>query len=124
MLPHLDPAQYRALNQVADVFLDSIGWSGCNSTMEALACDLPIVTMPGKLMRGRHTHAILKMMGLNDTEARDIDEYVAIAKRLAKEPEWRRVISEKIARTKHLTYRDTACIRGLEEFLKQVVHSA
>jgi protein O-GlcNAc transferase len=123
LLPHLNPAHYRALNQIADVFLDSIGWSGCNSTLEALACDLPVVTMPGKLMRGRHTHAILKMMGLGETEARDIDEYVAIATRLGTDAEWRRHVSERVSGLKRLAYRDNACIHGLEEFLKKAAVS-
>jgi len=123
MLPHLDFPYYRALNQVADVFLDSIGWSGCNSTFEALACNIPIATMPGRLMRGRHTHAILKTMGLMETEASDIEGYVAIAARLGKDPEYRKEISEKISRQKERAYCDMECIRGLEEFLKQAVAS-
>jgi predicted O-linked N-acetylglucosamine transferase (SPINDLY family) len=122
LLPPLPPAEYRALNSIADVFLDSIGWSGCNSTMEALACNLPIVTMPGRLMRGRHSHAILQMMGFHETEARDLDEYVAIAKRLATDEDWRRYIAHKISETKHFAYRDRSCIKGLEEFLKTAVH--
>ncbi|MDR1728417.1 MAG: tetratricopeptide repeat protein [Acidobacteriota bacterium] len=124
LLPHLDPPYYRALNRMADVFLDSIGWSGCNSTMEALGCDLPVVTMPGHLMRGRHTHAILKMIGMDETEGRDLDEYVSLAVRMVKDPAWRSEVSGKIARTKHLAYRDMECIKGrggLEEFLQQAV---
>jgi protein O-GlcNAc transferase len=121
LLPHLDPPHYRALNQTADVFLDSIGWSGCNSTLEALACDLPIVTMPGKLMRARHTHAILKMMNCSETEGQTIEDYVAIAKKLGTDPEYRRHMSEEISRLKHLAYNDKACIHGLEEFLKKAV---
>jgi predicted O-linked N-acetylglucosamine transferase (SPINDLY family) len=124
MIPYLNPAYYRAFNKLADVFLDSIGWSGCNSTLEALACDLPVVTMPGELMRGRHTHAILKMMDLLDTEGRNMDEYVAIAARLAKEPDWRKEISEKIARNRHMVYRDMECVRGLEEFIRQAAAQA
>ncbi len=121
-LPHLDPPHYKALNEVSDVFLDSIGWSGCNSALEALSCNLPIVTMPGNLMRGRHTHAILSMMGLDGVEASSLDEYVALAGRLGRDPERRKEISEKISRLKHLAYCDTACIRGLEQFLKDVAH--
>jgi len=124
MVPTLDPAHYKAFNQLADVFLDSIGWSGCNTTMEALACDLPVVSMPGELMRGRHTHAILKMIDLGETEGRNIDEYVAIAARLAKEPAWRKEISKKIARNRHLAYRDMECIRGLEQFIRRAVAEA
>jgi len=124
MVPQLDTARYNAFNKLADVFLDSIGWSGCNSTLEALACDLPVVTMPGELMRGRHTHAILKMIDMSETEGRNMDEYVAIAARLAKEPAWRKEISEKIARNLHLAYRDMVCIRGLEEFIRTAVARA
>jgi len=79
--------------------------------------------MPGRLMRGRHTYAILKMMGLDEVQAGDIDEYVAIAGRLGREIDLRKHISENISHCKHLLYRDTACIRGLEEFLKAAVAS-
>jgi len=120
-LPHLDPPRYKALNETADIFLDSIGWSGCNSTLEALSCNLPIVTMPGKLMRGRHTHAILSMMGMCEMEAHSVDDYVALAGKLAENDELRKNLSAKISQVKHLAYRDTACIRGLEHFLKDIV---
>jgi protein O-GlcNAc transferase len=123
LLPHLDPHHYRALNQSADIFLDSLGWSGCNSTLEAISCNLPVVTMPGTLMRGRHTHAILKMIGLVETEARDLDGYVKIARRMGNDSGWRKSISEETARLKHRTYRDEACIRGLEDFLRSSVES-
>jgi protein O-GlcNAc transferase len=120
-LPHLDPPHYKSLNEVADVFLDSIGWSGCNSAFEALSCNLPIVTMPGKLMRGRHTHAILLMMGLDGVEANSLDEYVSLAGRLGCDPELRKEISQKISQLKERAYRDLECIRGLEQFIKEVV---
>jgi predicted O-linked N-acetylglucosamine transferase (SPINDLY family) len=124
LLPHLDPPHYRALNEVADVFLDSIGWSGCNTTLEALSCDLPVVTLPGNLMRGRHTHAILSMMGVTETQARDLDQYVSQAAKLGTDATWRRHVSERSARLKERLYRDSACIRGLEDFLRQAVTSA
>ncbi len=60
-----------------DVFLDSIDWSGCNSALESLPHNLPIVTLPGATMRGRHSAAILQMMGVTDTIAADVDGFVA-----------------------------------------------
>jgi predicted O-linked N-acetylglucosamine transferase (SPINDLY family) len=56
-LPRLDPDMFMSAMGQCDIFLDSIDWAGCNSTMESLAYDLPIVTMPGTLMRGRHSAA-------------------------------------------------------------------
>ena len=106
---------------MADIFLDSIGWSGCNSTFEAIQCDLPIVTLPGEFMRGRHTAAILEMMGLNEIIADSCDKYIDIAVRLGRDPEWRNCLSKKIRDNKDLIYRDMQCITALEDFLQKVV---
>jgi len=116
-LPRLDPDRFLAAMGQCDIFLDSIGWSGCNSTLESLAHDLPIVTMTGPLMRGRHTAAILRMMGVVDTIAATLDEYVSNAVRLAKDVPLRTALKTRIAQTKHRVYRDAACIAALEDFL-------
>ena len=65
---------------LSDVFLDSIGWSGCNSALECLTRALPIVTFEGATMRGRHSAAIPRMIGVEDTIATTVDDYVAIAR--------------------------------------------
>jgi len=62
------------------VFLDSIGWSGFNTTLDALANDLPIVTLRRGLMRDRHTSAMLDRMGLTAIVCKSIEEYVAFAR--------------------------------------------
>jgi predicted O-linked N-acetylglucosamine transferase (SPINDLY family) len=103
-----------------DVYLDSIGWSGCNSTLKSLPHDLPIVTMPGPLMRGRHGLAILTMMDVTETIAETIGDYVSIAVRLARDVAWRMGVKSRVAINKSRLYRDTACIRALEEFRDRV----
>ena len=120
-LPRLTSNEYYAINCMADIFLDSIGWSGCNSTFEAIACNLPIVTLPGELMRGRHTTAILTMMEMTETIASTLDEYIELSVRLGQDLEWRKQISNKIAANKHLVYRDRTCITALENFIERVV---
>jgi len=120
-MSHLDQAEYRALNKTCDIFLDPIGWSGCTSTMEAIDCNLPVVALPGPLMRGRESGAILAMMGITETVAKNPDEYVSIAVDLAKDPEWRRQVSEKIAGEKHTLYRDRTCVTALEDFIEGAV---
>jgi predicted O-linked N-acetylglucosamine transferase (SPINDLY family) len=119
-LPHLRWDRFIAAIGQCDVVLDSIGWSGGNTTLESLAHALPIVTMPGALMRGRHSMAILRMMGVSETIAATLEDYVAIAVRLARDAAWRKAIGERIAERKHLLYRDRECIVALEEFLNRV----
>jgi protein O-GlcNAc transferase len=121
ILPKLNSAQYHSVNGIADIYLDSIGWSGGNTTLEAVACNIPIVTLPGEFMRGRHSMAILKMIRVEDTIASDIDNYLEIAVKLGKDVKWRRQISRKIEENKHLVYRDRTCIAAIEDFLASVV---
>jgi protein O-GlcNAc transferase len=115
--PQLDPSSFASVLERCDIVLDSFLWSGCNSSLESLQFDLPIVTMPGPLMRSRHTLAILTMMDVHATVASSIDEYVEIAVRLANEPAWRTEIKKAIARNKHRVYHDRTCIDALEQFL-------
>jgi len=119
--PYLDQAKYTALNRTCDAFLDPIGWSGCASTLEAIDCNLPVVAFPGALMRGRESGAILTMMGLTETIAASVDDYVASAIKLGQDSEWRRRISEQIGVNKYKIYKDRTCITALEDFLSTVV---
>jgi predicted O-linked N-acetylglucosamine transferase (SPINDLY family) len=120
MMPQLDEAAFSALNARADIFLDSMEWSGCNTVFESLPFNKPIVTLPGQFMRGRHGFAILKMMGVEETIASTPDEYVSIAVRLGQDRKWWEEISIRICKNKHKLYRDVGSVRSLEQFLVQV----
>jgi predicted O-linked N-acetylglucosamine transferase (SPINDLY family) len=121
-LPRLAPERFAAAIAQCDIVLDSIGWSGCNSILESLAHDLPIVTLAGELMRGRHTAAVLKMMDVQGMTAHSIDEFVAIASAFGRDESRRREASARIAANKHRVYCDLDCIAGLESFLEHAVH--
>jgi predicted O-linked N-acetylglucosamine transferase (SPINDLY family) len=119
-VPSLSSADYAALNANVDIFLDSIGWSGGNTTLESLPYNKPIVTFSGQFMRGMVTCGMLRMMGMEDLIAETADEYVSIAVKLADDLQWRQDISDRICRNKHKIYHDTDCIEGLEQFLLDV----
>ena len=117
-LPHMGPARFAGVTVLADVFLDSIGWSGCNSTLEALGQNLPVITLPGTLMRGRHSAAILTLLGLPELIAATEDEYVALAVALGRDPARRHELRARIARDRHRLYHDRDCIEGLAHYLE------
>ncbi len=120
LLPELSPAQYAAYNALGDVYLDSIGWSGGNTTLEALPHGLPIVTLPGSLMRGRHTYAILQQMGIHETIASSLEEYIQIAVRLGLDDRWREQMGRQVQARQERVYRDPAPIRALEQWLQSL----
>jgi protein O-GlcNAc transferase len=123
-LPRLAPDRFVAAISQCDIVLDSIGWSGCNSTLESLVHNLPIVSFAGEMMRGRHTAAMLDMMDISETTARTIDDYVSIAGILGRNATRRIELSARIAANKHRVYRDRGCIVALEAFLDSAVRNA
>jgi protein O-GlcNAc transferase len=117
-LPPMDMARFAGVARLADLFLDSLGWSGCNSTLEALAADRPVITMAGELMRGRHSAAIMTMLGLPELVAETPEAFVDLAIRLGRDAPARQALSARIAHDKHRLYRDRAAIDGLTRYIE------
>jgi len=116
-LAPMSMTRFAGISRISDVFLDSLEWSGCNSTLEALAWDLPVVTMAGDLMRGRHSAAILTMLGMPELIAETPEAFIALAAELGRDPARRQALSARIARDKHRLYADQVCIDGLADYL-------
>ncbi|HET9581162.1 MAG TPA: tetratricopeptide repeat protein, partial [Usitatibacter sp.] len=87
---------YLRLNQMCDVMLDTLHWSGGNTSLDALSMGLPVVTLPGALMRGRQSQAMLRILGVEELIARDVPDYVSKAEMLGKDPVRRRALRETI----------------------------
>ena len=112
---------YIAINFLSDVFLDTFTWSGGNTSLEAIACNLPIVTCPGEFMRGLHAYSFLKMLGVTDTIAQNEAEYIEIAVKLGKDSQWRGDIAERMSQRQDNLFDDRVCVTALEAFYQEVV---
>jgi protein O-GlcNAc transferase len=88
--------------------------------LESLTHNLPIVTMPTSLMRGRHSAAILRMMGISETVAGTVGDYIAIATSIGNDAAKRHDLRKKISDNKHRIFRDGTCVSALEQFLDRV----
>ncbi len=96
MLPQCAHDDFLRINGVCDVMLDTLHWSGGNTSLDALASGLPIVTLPGPLMRGRQSAAMLAAMGLPELVAADEDAYVRRAAQVAHDEGYRRDLTARI----------------------------
>ena len=117
LLDRMSRERFVAASGACDVVLDSLEWSGCNSTLECLPLGTPIVTLPGRTMRARHTTAILRAIGVAQTIARDEEDYVRLATDLARDREWRSALRTRIVADWQLVCGDRRPIRALEEFI-------
>ena len=83
-------SQVTYYNKLANhkIILDTVGWSGGNTSMEALYLNKPIVTLIGNNLRANHTVAMLKQIDLDMLIARDYKEYISIANKLMENNEF------------------------------------
>lgn len=121
IVPRQKGDDYLTLNLVSNIYLDTFDWTGGNSTMEAIACNLPVVTCPGEFMRGRHSYAMLKMLGVTDTIASNEAEYIEIAVKLGCNQEWRNSIVEQMVQRHSYLFDDKTCVEALDAFFESLV---
>lgn len=118
-IPWQSKAGFFSVLRTADVFLDTIGFSGFNTAMQAIECSLPLVTREGRFMRGRFASAILNRMQLGELVAKDKQTYVECAVRLAQDHKYNARIRERIVSSRPILFRDSTPIRALEDFLTE-----
>ena len=123
-LPHLSPEEYQSLNTLGDVYLDTPGWSGGNTTLEAIYQGLPIVTMRGREMRACVSAGMLELIGAAETIADGHDTFVEISVRLARDTSWRNTMRQKVIDGRAYLETDMGAIRAMEDFFEQAVADA
>ncbi|MCE9550132.1 MAG: tetratricopeptide repeat protein [Betaproteobacteria bacterium] len=123
ILPRMDHENYLRVNMLCDVMLDTLHWSGGNTTLDALACGLPVVTMPGKFMRGRQSYGMLKCMGLNELIARDHKDYIEIATRLGTDRAWHQHVVQQITTSSDAIFAVETPLRQMEQFFAAALNA-
>jgi CRISPR-associated protein Csy1 len=109
--------RYLQLNLACDAMLDTRRWSGGNTSLDAIACGLPVVTLPGPFMRARQSAAMLALAGVRELVAADAEAYVAIAVRLAGDRAWRDDLSRRLREGRSRIFDDREPVEALARFL-------
>jgi predicted O-linked N-acetylglucosamine transferase (SPINDLY family) len=65
--------------QSVDVALDPFPYNGGLTTCEALWMGVPVITLPGETFASRHSLSHLSNVGLTETIAGTLEEYVELA---------------------------------------------
>ncbi len=120
-LPSMPGERFMQLLAVSDVMLDPLFFNGMNSSLEALAVGLPVVTLPTALQRGRHTRAMYVRMEMADCIAASEADYVDIAVRLGTDPAARQALRERILNRNHVLYEDLRVVREFERFFEEAL---
>jgi predicted O-linked N-acetylglucosamine transferase (SPINDLY family) len=80
------PADHLARHRLADLFLDTLPYNAHTTASDALWMGLPLVTCPGENFASRVAASVLHTAGLPELVTRNLEDYEALALRLAREP--------------------------------------
>ncbi len=115
---------FLGLTSVCDVMLDPMPFGGGNTTYEALAFGVPVVTLPAQLLRGRITSAMYEMMDYRELVARSPQEYIDTAVKLGADRGERERVRGEINSRSSALFENGAGVRELEKFLERAVRDA
>jgi len=114
--PQTSYENYINLIYKSDIVLDSLDWSGLNTSLEAINLDKPIITLPSNFMRGRHTSGVLKILKIDELICSSKKEYIDLAVKLSTDLEFKEKIVKKININKKLLFDNYKTIEFLENF--------
>ena len=102
---------------IYDLGIDTFGWSGGNTTIEALLSDLPVVTLPSQEMRSRHSSAFLKQINLDYLIAKNENDLLSKIQELVTNDEIYSNVIAKIQENKEKLFSSNS-FNNLQYFLE------
>jgi predicted O-linked N-acetylglucosamine transferase (SPINDLY family) len=122
-VPTLERARFFGLMQRAHLMLDTLGFSGFNTVIQAVECGLPVVSREGEFMRGRLGSGILRRMGMDALVATSDEAYVELAVTLTRDAALRLKLRDEMIARRGLLFADLEPVRALERFLESVART-
>jgi predicted O-linked N-acetylglucosamine transferase (SPINDLY family) len=84
--PKTEISKHLARHRLADLFLDNLPVNAHTAASDALWVGLPVLTCMGESFVGRVAASLLSAVGLPELVTRSLDEYEALASKLATDP--------------------------------------
>ena len=119
-LPTLDPRDFMNAMALADVSLDTRPFGGGNTSWQAIAAGTPIVTWPGRFLRGRYTQALYRLIDVEDTIVDSAEDYVSMAVRLGTDSVFRDAIRARVEAGSSKIFADETHLQALHRTLLDV----
>jgi protein O-GlcNAc transferase len=121
IIPNLDRPRFFGLMRQSALMLDTLGFSGFNTALQAVECGLPVLAFEGEFMRGRLASAIMRQLELPELVATTKEDFVQKAIELAGDSGRRRRLRTEIIKRRKVLFCDLAPVRALERHLADAV---
>ena len=120
VLPRVSLQTFVDTIALSDVVLDTWPFGAGNTNYQTFAIGVPVVTLPGRWIRGRGTLAHYTHMGIDDCVAQSPAEFVEIAHRLGTDHAFRKEIAAQIEARSDAVLEDEVCANAFAKFLAEV----
>ncbi len=120
VVPRQSPEDFIALQNAADIILDTPHFSGGNTSFEAFALSKPVVTHDGEFMRGRVTAGMYRAMGITECIAGNLEDYIEIALKLGLDENYRSEVSTRIRNSSDVLFNDPDVVAEFEAFFQKL----
>ena len=117
IVPFLDHARFFGLMRKSTLMLDTLGFSGFNTALQGIECELPVLAFEGEFLRGRLASGILRELELPELVATSSGDFVKMAIDLTKDPEKLRALRAKIIERRARLFRNLGPVHALERCL-------
>jgi len=121
IVPALAQSRFFGLMRHSALMLDTVGFSGFNTALQAVECALPVLAFEGEFMRGRLASGIMRRLDLPELVATTPQSFVEKALRLADDSGLRKQLRAKIIERRDVLFYDLAPVRALEQRLAEAV---
>jgi protein O-GlcNAc transferase len=98
--PHVPAAEHLARHRHADLTLDTLPYNAHTTASDSLWAGVPVLTCLGTTFAGRVAASLLKAIGLPELITTSLEDYEALALRIAREPDLRAALKQKLARNR------------------------
>jgi protein O-GlcNAc transferase len=123
-LPRMSYQRFIATMAAADVVLDPLYFGGCNSSCEAMALGVPVVTLPGTHLFGRFTLGLYQEMALQECVVDSIAAYTELAVRIATERDYRDQLGREIKRRSAVLFERRDAALAFADFIQHAALAA
>ena len=113
--PSLPLSRHLGRLQVADLAVDTLPYNGHTTTSDALWAGVPVLTCAGDTFASRVAGSLLRAVGLPELVTHSLQEYEALALRLARNPGQLRAVRDKLAHN-----RETAALFDAPAFARNL----
>jgi protein O-GlcNAc transferase len=123
----LEKDEFLNIVSISDVCLDPFPFGGCNTSYDAFAYNIPVITFPSEFLHGQFTNGLYKkmareydsidMIDMTECCVSSADEYAQLASRIGLNEKLRHKISRNIEMNKHFIFQEQESIDEWNIFL-------